>query len=64
MSEMDSSVKKYKHRRAARLGITTLHDYDSVQTYRKRRAERLDEANKVATKAAEHGHISEQEEGK
>lgn len=38
---MDDVIKRYRQRRSARLGFETTHHYDSVQEYRKRRAERL-----------------------
>ena len=36
------AVKRYKHRRDARLGIVTFNHYDSVDEYRQRRKMRLE----------------------
>ena len=35
------TIKKYRRRRSARLGIETFQHYDSVDEYRRRRSERL-----------------------
>lgn len=43
MVEHEDIVKKYRQRRAARLGYQTVRRYDSVEEYRRRRAARLKE---------------------